>query len=89
MGAALADAWTDPRTGLRYELYAATPFRLLRKQSPVLQDGTQPWYCEPVPAECVTARGARRWQIPEPDGTVLTPEEAENAPDLVYEGWEL
>ena len=44
--------------------------RLLRMQSPVLNDGTQPHYAEPVHPALTTAAAARRWQLdprrPEP-----------------------
>lgn len=85
MGASLLDrAEVD---GLAYELHDAAPFRLLRKQSPALLDGSQPWYVEPVPAECRSALGARRWQVPGPDGRVLSVDEAERDTSLRY-GWE-
>ena len=85
VGASLVDrAEVDE---LAYELYDAAPFRLLRKQSPPLLDGSRPWYVEPVPAECQTALGARRWQVPDPDGRVLSPDEAERNAGLRY-GWE-
>ncbi len=84
MDADRVDTWADPHTKLAYELYRTPVVGLLRKQSPPLHDGSQPWYCEPVPVECRTARGARRWQVPTWDGRVLTVAEAESNPDLSY-----
>lgn len=91
LGAEVVDEWKDPITGLHYELHDPRDgeYRLLRKQSPPLHDGSQPWYVEPVPVDCQTARGARRWQVPEVDGTVLSAEEAERrADELSYPGGE-
>lgn len=82
--AKLRDTWVDPDTGLQYELYDGGQFGLLRKQSPILKDDTQPWYCEPVPSACKTAAGARRWQIPGPDGRILSPEDAERRSQFRY-----
>ena len=79
LGAKVADKWTDPRTGLRYELLAHEGGRLLRKQSPRLQDGSQPWYCEPVHEELRTAQAARKWQA-----TDESPEQCEADPELSY-----
>lgn len=84
-GATLVDSATAG--GLLYELYALgnDDLRLLRKQSPPLHDGSQPWYVEPVPSECRTALGARRWQVPLGDGRILDPWEAEaRAGELDY-----
>ena len=82
------DTFLDTVTNLRYELYDAQPFRLLRKESPALKDGSQPWYCEPVPREIRTAKGGRRWQIPEADGHILSADEAERFSDFTYPGGE-
>lgn len=74
--------------GLSYELYDAPGTKLLRKQSPVLKTGEQPWYVEPVHVDLVSAAGARRWQVRDVNGRVLTPAEAELHPELTYD-WEL
>jgi len=80
LGATSLDSWTDAGTGLSYELLgAATGERLLRKQSPALQSGAQPFYVEPVHELCRTARGARKWQA-----TRLSPQECESDPELSY-----
>lgn len=81
LGASVTDVWTDPATGLRYELlgYSEAEGKLLRKQSPALQDGSQPWYVEPVHEDLMTARAARKWQAGE---DVV---ECEDDPSLEYE----
>jgi hypothetical protein len=74
VGAETIDTWIDPATGLSYELLelprlhaqrddaaVGTP-RLLRKQSPVLRDGTQPTYVERVHATLTSAQAARKAQ---------------------------
>lgn len=58
----LIDTWKDPGTGLAYELYAGPDEAIIRKESPPLQDGSQPWYAEPVHRELATAQAARKWQ---------------------------
>jgi hypothetical protein len=68
MGTTLIDRWTDPKTGLGYELLdlkerrGELQPRWLRKQSSVLKDDTQPWYCEPVHPGLETAQAARKFQ---------------------------
>lgn len=79
LGGTLQDAWTDPETSLRYELVAAGDERWLRKQSPSLQNDSQPWYMEPVPVGIRTAKAARKWQA-----TDWTPEDCERDPELRY-----
>ena len=79
LGATVADSWTDQVTGLSYELLAYDGGKLLRKQSPKLKDGSQPWYVEPVHETLRTARAARKWQA-----TSLSPGECEQDPDLVF-----
>lgn len=58
----LVDSWTDPRTDLRYELYAGPDDSIIKKQSPPLLTGEQPFYCEPVHRNLKTAQAARKWQ---------------------------
>lgn len=62
MGMELKDRWTDPGTGLAYELFQGADLQILRKESPKLQDGSQPWYAEPVHQDLNTAQAARKWQ---------------------------
>jgi len=68
-GFRVLDTWTDPRTGLCYELLEPETRvgefepRYLRMQSPPLHDGSQPYYIEPVSPELKTAQAARKWQI--------------------------
>ena len=79
LGSKQEDSWTDPTTGLTYDLLSYEHGRLLRKQSPKLKSGAQPEYLEPVHEDLRTARGARKWQA-----TGLTPAECELDPALVY-----
>lgn len=90
-GASVIDTWTDDRTKLRYELlelkqaknWTLMP-KLLKMQSPELNDGSQPFYVEPVDPGCKTAKAARRWQFPNPDGSFLTPEQCNEKPDFNF-----
>lgn len=80
LGAKPLDSWTDEATSLGYELLGAdSGERWLRKQSPALQSGLQPYYVEPVHELLKTARAARKWQA-----TRLTPAECESDPTLSY-----
>ena len=80
LGATLQDSWKDAATGLMYTLLSCSDgTRLLRKQSPALQDGSQPVYLEPVHEDLQTARAARKWQA-----TSLTVAECESDPELEY-----
>ncbi len=54
--------WEDPCTGLRYDLFRAPDQNIIGKQSPALQDKSQPYYCEPVHGELISAQAARKWQ---------------------------
>lgn len=66
----VVDRWADPKTGLTYELLDLTNRlgedqpKWLRMQSPALHDGTQPYFIEAVHPDLMTAKAARRWQIP-------------------------
>lgn len=69
MGCVVIDRWTDPHTDLSYELLDLAERlgerqpRWLRMQSPVVNDGTQPEYVEPVDPGLRTAQAARAWQF--------------------------
>ena len=90
MGAKSIDCWTDPVTGLAYELLEVQHRlsdgqpRFLRMQSPPLRDKTQPHYVEPVHPDLETAQAARRWQIANGDGTWQTVEQCNNNPVLEF-----
>lgn len=58
---AVFNSWTDLH-GLSYELYKSKSDAWLRMQSPPLQDGTQPWYVEPVHERCETCAEALAWR---------------------------
>ena len=78
--ATVQDRWTDPGTGLEYELLRHPGGALLRKRSPPLADGSQPWYVEPVHEDLRHARAARTWQVVR----TLTPSQCEASPGLVF-----
>jgi hypothetical protein len=82
LGSTVIDMWCDLNTGLNYELSrcAHDGPTLLRKQSPPLKDGSQPWYSEPVHENLLTAQAARKWQA-----TSLSPEECEREPALQFD----
>jgi hypothetical protein len=80
LGAKPIDTWTDPITGLTYELLASDNGKWLKKQSPVLKTGQQPYYIEPVHEDLQTAQAARKWQA-----TDLTPGQCETDPKLTYD----
>lgn len=69
MEATCDDAWTDPVTGLLYELFSLPTVadiespKLLRKQSPALNDEAQPSYVERVDNRILTAQAARKLQV--------------------------
>lgn len=80
LDAKVINSWTDPVTGLLYELLAGGEEKFLRKQSPALKEGAQPTYIEKVHEELVTAQAARKWQaVPS-----LSPAECEKDPVLTY-----
>jgi hypothetical protein len=68
LGGSVVSTWEDPATKLAYELLelSETGERVLRKQSPELKDGSQPWYAEPVHRDLLTAQAARKWQAVTP-----------------------
>jgi uncharacterized protein DUF6745 len=80
LGAEVINTWTDPETDLAYELYSTADERWLRKQSPALQNGQQPYYYERVHENLKTAQAARKWQVL----WDLTPEACEVDPVLTY-----
>lgn len=80
LGTTVTNVWTDPVTGLLYQLLlCSNGAKLLAKQSPPLADGSQPLYLEPVHEDLQTAQAARKWQA-----TPLRPEECERDPVLEY-----
>ena len=87
------DVWLDTNSGLHYELYDFEKRRgdlqpkMLKMESPLLNDGTQPVYIEPVHPGLLTAQAARRWQFMKEDGTWPDVESCNNKPELVF-GWE-
>lgn len=79
LDARIVDTWTDVSTSLVYELLSHPGGKMLRKQSPALQNGSQPTYVEPVHEDLSTARAARKWQA-----TDWTPTQCERDPALTY-----
>ena len=75
---------TTTADGLSYELVrCGDGSQYLRMQSPVLQDGSQPHYLEPVHENLKTAAGARKWRVARGnDGRWWTPEECDKDPSL-------
>jgi hypothetical protein len=68
----VVDTYRDEKTSLTYDLidfknrkFDRMP-RLLKMQSPVLVDGQQPYYVEPVDPALKTAAAARKWQFSKP-----------------------
>ena len=81
-GAKAINEWTDQKTSLRYVLLESSDgAKWLKKQSPVLQEGNQPEYLEPVNRELKTAQAARKWQAVRN----MSVEECERDPELEYE----
>jgi hypothetical protein len=65
MGATEVSSQVDKETGLAYTLYRfPSGEQALKKQSPVLLTGSQPFYVEQVADDLKTALGARKWQVP-------------------------
>lgn len=90
MGTKVIDSWTDPKTGLKYDLMdfverdGALQPRLLKMLSPVIKTGEQPFYIEPVDPGVNTAKAARKWQFPKPGGGHWTPEECNKNPEIEF-----
>jgi hypothetical protein len=91
MDMTMVDEWTDPETGLKYELLdfknreGDLQPRILKMQSPVVHDGSQPWYVEPVDPNLQTAQAARKWQIPHMDGGFPEVQDCNKKPDLSFQ----
>jgi hypothetical protein len=83
LGSSIIDSVTID--GLSYELIKCSDgSQYLRMQSPVLQDGSQPYYLEPVHENLKSAAGARKWRVArDDDGRWWTPEQCEKDPLLV------
>lgn len=86
----LIDKWFDPDKSLHYELYDFTKRfdltpRLLKMESPELNDGGRPYYIEPVHPALKTCQAARKWQFQKDDGTWPEPEECNNDPMMTFE----
>jgi len=85
------DQWTDPKTGLFYELYdfknrlGENQPRLLKMESPEVKDGTKPQYIEPVDPRLTSCQAARKWQFMKNDATWPTPQECNSNPNLSFE----
>jgi hypothetical protein len=64
----LVHKWFDETTSSHYELYdfknrkGSLQPRLFKMESPALNDGTRPYYIEPVPPQAQTCQAARKWQ---------------------------
>jgi hypothetical protein len=88
IGSVSIDKWTDPKTGLDYELLDSTHRigelqpRLLKMRSPRLKDGSSPYYIEPVAPGLRTAQAARKWQC-----VSSSIDECNNRPEMNF-GWE-
>lgn len=88
IGSVLIHKWFDETTSCHYELYdfkdrkGSLQPRLLKMESPELNDGTKPYYIEPVPPEAQTCQSARRWQC-DPNRPGI--EECNKNPSLVFE----
>lgn len=84
----LIHKWFDETTSSHYELHdfkerkGILQPRLLKMESPELNDGTRPYYIEPVPPQAKTCQAARRWQN---DPNRPTIEECNKNPELVFE----
>jgi hypothetical protein len=70
--------------GLAYDLVrCGDGSQYLKMQSPELQDGSQPFYLEPVHEGLKTAAGARKWRVARnPNGRWWGPEECDKDPSL-------
>ena len=88
----LVDKWFDETTSLNYELYdfkqrfELTP-KLLKMESPELNDGSRPYYIEPVDPGILTCKAARKWQFMNQDLSWPSAEECNKNPELEFQ-WE-
>ena len=86
----LIDKWFDVKMMNHYELYdfkkrfEMTP-KLLKMESPELNDGTRPYYVEPVHPGLKTCQSARRWQFMTPNGKWPEVDDCNKNPELVFE----
>ena len=84
----LIHKWFDEMTSCHYELYdfkerkGSLQPRLLKMESPALNDESRPYYIEPVPPESQTCQAARRWQN---DPSRPKIKECNENPHLVFE----
>lgn len=84
----LVHKWFDETTKSHYELFdfkerkGSLQPRLLKMESPELNDGTRPYYIEPIPPQAKTCQAARRWQC---DPSRPDIEECNKNPELVFE----
>jgi hypothetical protein len=89
-GTILIHQWFDPTTSLHYELYDFRERRfelmprLLKMESPELNDRTRPFYIESVDPGLKTCQAARRWQFQREDGTWPSVQEANENPSLEF-----
>lgn len=89
--AVLLDEEKDERTGLNYALYdlkkrpSAEFARFLKMESPEINDGTRPFYVEPVPPGIKTAMAARKWKVAiKADGTRPSVDECNKNPEISF-----
>lgn len=87
----LIDEEIDERTGLNYALYdiknrPSSEFaRFLKMESPEINDGTKPYYVEPVPPGIKTAMAARKWKVAiKQDGTRPSVDECNKDPKIAF-----
>lgn len=72
----LIHKWFDETTKCHYELYdfkhrkGSLQPRLLKMESPELNDNTQPYYIEPVPPQAISCQSAKRWQCDPSNPTI-------------------
>lgn len=84
----LVHKWFDETTSSHYELHdfkerkGSLQPRLLKMESPELNDGTRPYYIEPVPPQAKTCQAARRWQC---DPARPEIQECNTNPELAFE----
>jgi hypothetical protein len=91
IGAVLIDDATDENTGLRYSLYDLKErpsdnfARFLKMESPALNDGTRPYYVEPVHPGLKSAMAARKWKVAiSPDGSRPSAEDCNKNPEMKF-----
>ena len=91
LGTVLIDKWFDPSKSLHYELYdfkerkfSLMP-RLLKMESPECNDGSRPYYIEPVDPGLKTCEAARKWQFIKTDGSWPSVDECNKDPELSFE----